>query len=49
MQVSVTFNFDNIRKKNLYLSDKYKSTWSDPDNPTNEVLSKDIKEEIYEE
>jgi hypothetical protein len=49
MQVSVTFNFDNIRKKNLYLSDKYKSTWSNPDNPTNEELSKAIKDEIFEE
>ena len=43
MQVSVTFNFDEIRKES-YLSDKYKNTWVDPNNPTDAEITKSIKE-----
>ena len=47
MQVSVTFNFDEIRKES-YLSDKYKNTWVDPNNPTDVEITKAIKDETLE-
>ena len=47
MQVSVTFNFDEIRKES-YLSDKYKNTWVDPNNPTDAEITKSIKDETLE-
>ena len=47
MQVSVTFNFDEIRKE-FYLSDKYKNTWVDPNNPTDAEITKSIKDETLE-
>tara|TARA_R110002167_G_C12487205_1_gene635106 strand:+ start:20 stop:211 length:192 start_codon:yes stop_codon:yes gene_type:complete len=49
MQVSVTFNFDNIRDNILYLSNKYKNTWVDSNNPTDAEITKSIKDEILEE
>ena len=47
MLVSVTFNFDEIRKES-YLSDKYKSTWVNPNNPTDAEITKAIKDETLE-
>ena len=47
MQVSVTFNFDQIRTES-YLSDKYKSTWVDPNNPTDAEITQSIKDETLE-
>ena len=48
MQVSVTFNFNAIREDNLYLSNKYKNTWVDPNNPTDAEIAKSIKDETLE-
>ena len=47
MQISVTFDFDEIRKES-YLSDKYKNTWVDPNNPTDAEMTKAIKDEVLE-
>ena len=47
MQISVTFNFTALRaqKPSFYLTDKYKDTWTDANNPTDAELTKAIKDE----
>ncbi len=48
MQVSVTFNFAVLRaqKPQFYLTDKFKDTWADPNNPTDAEMEKTSKETI---
>ena len=50
MQVSVTFNFAVLRAQEpeFYLTDKYKSTWVDSNNPTDVEIAQAIKAETIE-
>jgi hypothetical protein len=49
MQVSVTFDFDNIREglsnNTTSFLDEFKSSWVDVNNPTDVELTKAIKDE----
>ena len=50
MQISVTFNFAVLRaqKPQFYLTDKFKDTWADPNNPTDAEMEQAIKSDILE-
>ena len=50
MQISVTFNFTALRaqKPSFYLTDKYKDTWTDTNNPTDAEMEQAIKADILE-
>ena len=50
MQISVTFNFAVLRaqKPQFYLTDKFKDTWADPNNPTDAEMEQAIKSETIE-
>ena len=50
MQISVTLNFAVLRaqKPQFYLTDKFKDTWADPNNPTDAEMEQAVKSEILE-
>ena len=50
MQISVTLNFAVLRaqKPQFYLTDKFKDTWADPNNPTDAEMEQAVKSETIE-